>query len=169
MRLNSGSIALLCVVCSMAVVAGTSRQALAMSLACCNEVTYECQFGTGSPQWCPDSCPVGWQLCSDTIGITCGTIVGSCQKDCACYRDIDAACCAALGGVPVRHCQECVTTDDPDVAVQESQEDDYLLPDEELEEELDAPAPFSNAWALAIPAFLFLPVVPVMLRRRRNG
>ncbi len=168
MRLNSGTIALLCVVCSMAVVFGASRQALAKPIACCNETTYECQYGLGSPQFCPQTCPPGWQLCSSTSGMMCGNIVDKCQVGCDCYTDIDEACCAALGGAVVGWCYACRTTDDPDVADQERQEDDCLLPDGELEEEAESLVPFSSAWALAIPAFLLLPVVPVVLRRRRN-
>ncbi len=168
MRLNNGTIGLLCVVCSMAVVFGTAREALA-KLVCCNEVTYECQYGGGgSPQFCPQNCPPGWRLCSNTSGVSCGHIVDICQVGNDCLRDIDEACCLALGGTVVEWCYARRDQIDADVAGEESWEDESLAPGDQLQEELDAPTPFNGAWALAIPAFLFLPVVPAMLRRRRN-
>lgn len=169
MRLDSRTIALLCVVSSMAVFPAVAPRVLARPLSCCNETTYECGWrGALSPHFGPQACPVGLQVCSDTIGIACGNIVDKCQVRCDCLRDIDEACCLALNGRVVEDCTHCREKIDADVVPGENQEDDCLLPDGEFEEESDALVPSSNAWALAIPAFLFLPVVPVMLRRRRN-
>ncbi len=167
MRLNSGTIALLCVVCSMAVVVGSSRQALARPASCCND-DYECEYHGGA------TCYSCWNSEHHTTcggqngGMACG-LISDCRFDCtSCVPNIEESCCVAFGGTVVPTCFLCDITDDPDVAVPESQEDESLAPGDQLQEELDAPAPFSSAWALAMPAFLFLPVVPVMLRRRRN-
>lgn len=164
MRVNSGTIALLSIVCSMAVVFGTSRQALARPVSCCND-DYHCVYGGGAPSYCV-SCPPDHPHCGG--GIQCGLISDCFPAGGGCIRNVEEACCVALGGTVVPTCYLIESIGDEDVAVPETQEDESLAPGDQLQEELDAPAPFSNAWALAIPAFLFLPVVPVMLRRRHN-
>ena len=165
MKLNSRTVGLLCVVSFLAVALGSSQQAIAADLACCHETTLECVGGYGSPQFCPASCPLGYWICDSEIG-PCQQDSVKCQVGCDCYVGIDSACCEVLGGDVVSFCLFCPPKDWHDAPDAENQEDDSPVPDEQPEEESDAPSPISKAWVLALPLFLLVPVVPVMLRRR---
>lgn len=157
-----------CVVFSVGVFVAISQPAVARDLACCN-ANYECVNGTGSPQYCYWSCPMEYQaICSDLVG-PCGPNV-KCQWDpCTCMTDIPRGCCLADGGHVVTHCSICVSDSDPLVAAPTDRVDHSLPEDQWMEEGATAPTSGTSWWVFAIPLFLILPAVPVLIRRRRNS
>ena len=158
-----------CVVFAVGVFVAISQHAVARPVACCDEWN-DCVNGIGVPQVCPSSCPADHQICSSSVG-PCGDDMACQYEPCVCDEGIPEGCCLLAGGQPSSGCifgPQCLSESEPVEGVSTDRVDHSLPEDQWMEEAATAPTSGTSWWVFAIPLFLILPAVPVLIRRRRR-
>lgn len=140
--------------------------------ACCNVLDYDPGVCISHNNACSLCGGLSHWFCQEHTSCTGQTVNRIYRNEC---RTMDKTCADELGFLPLcdppDHSTEYVENEkqgDSLPADSDAPADDALSTHVPSDEELEDTSTEQPMWLLALPAFLLIPVVPVVLRRRRN-